>query len=82
MKTRWQWLQEGRIPNDNARWEVGEELNKTFVHALTEVITVIAMRDIPMNLKMMKRCKKLFLIFIRTEIAGDDYKRINITVMN
>ncbi|EXZ83947.1 hypothetical protein M069_1680 [Bacteroides fragilis str. B1 (UDC16-1)] len=40
------------------------------------------MRDIPMNLKMMKRCKKLFLIFIRTEIAGDDYKRINITVMN
>lgn len=30
MKTRWQWLQEGRIPNDNARWEVGEELNKTF----------------------------------------------------
>ncbi|MFK2430370.1 hypothetical protein ACIXUG_02240, partial [Bacteroides fragilis] len=30
MKTRWQWLQEGRIPNDNARWKVGEELNKTF----------------------------------------------------
>lgn len=30
MKTQWQWLQEGRIPNDNARWEVGEELNKMF----------------------------------------------------
>lgn len=30
MKTKWQWLQEGRIPNENARWEVGEELNKTF----------------------------------------------------
>ncbi len=30
MKTQWQWLQEGRIPNDNARWEVGEELNKIF----------------------------------------------------
>lgn len=21
MKTEWQWLQEGRIPNPNARWE-------------------------------------------------------------
>ena len=42
---------------------------------LTEVTIVIAMRDIPMNLKMMKRCKKLFLIFIRTEIAGYDYKQ-------
>lgn len=30
MKTKWQWLQEGRIPNENARWEVGEELNKTY----------------------------------------------------
>lgn len=30
MKTQWQWLQEGRIPNDNARWKVGEELNKMF----------------------------------------------------
>lgn len=30
MKTKWQWLQEGRIPNENARWELGEELNKTF----------------------------------------------------
>ncbi len=27
------------------------------------------------NLKMMKRCKKPFLIFIRTEIAGYDYKQ-------
>lgn len=31
MKTQWQWLQEGRIPNDNARWEVGEELNKIYL---------------------------------------------------
>lgn len=30
MKTKWQWLQEGKIPNENARWEVGEELNKTY----------------------------------------------------
>lgn len=29
MKTKWQWLQEGRIPNENARWKIGEELNKT-----------------------------------------------------
>ena len=34
MKTQWQWLQEGRIPNDNARWEVGEELNKMFCTCL------------------------------------------------
>ena len=27
------------------------------------------------SLKMMKRCKKPFLIFIRTEIAGYDYKQ-------
>ena len=30
MKTEWQWLQEGRIPNPNARWEYGEILNNTF----------------------------------------------------
>ena len=30
MKTEWQWLQEGRIPNPNARWEYGETLNNTF----------------------------------------------------
>ena len=30
MKTEWQWLQEGRIPNPNARWECGETLNNTF----------------------------------------------------
>lgn len=30
MKTKWQWLQEGRIPKDDARWESGDSLNKTF----------------------------------------------------
>lgn len=30
MKTKWQWLQEGRIPNEDAKWQVGEDLNKTF----------------------------------------------------
>ena len=30
MKTKWQWLQEGKIPNEDARWKVGEELNKTY----------------------------------------------------
>ena len=30
MKTEWQWLQEGRIPNPNARWKNGESLNNTF----------------------------------------------------
>lgn len=30
MKTEWQWLQEGRIPNPDARWKNGESLNKTF----------------------------------------------------
>lgn len=30
MKTEYQWLQEGRIPNEHARWELGESLNKTF----------------------------------------------------
>ena len=30
MKTEWQCLQEGRIPNPNARWEYGETLNNTF----------------------------------------------------
>lgn len=30
MKTEWQWLQDGRIPNNKARWEYGETLNKTF----------------------------------------------------
>ena len=30
MKTEWQWLQEGRMPNSDARWENGESLNKTF----------------------------------------------------
>lgn len=28
MKTKWQWLQEGRIPDEDARWEVGRDLNK------------------------------------------------------
>lgn len=27
MKTKWQWLQEGRIPNKDARWRSGRELN-------------------------------------------------------
>ena len=39
------------------------------------VNTVIAMRDIPMSLKMMKRYKKPFWIFIKTEIAGAEYKQ-------
>lgn len=30
MKTAWQWLQEGRVPNPDARWKNGESLNKTF----------------------------------------------------
>ena len=30
MKTHWQWLQEGRIPDPHARWRVGEELNRTY----------------------------------------------------
>ena len=40
------------------------------------VDTVIAMRDIPMNLKMMKRYKKPFGIFIKTEIAGPNINSI------
>ena len=39
------------------------------------VNTVIAMRDRPMSLKMMKRYKKPFWIFIKTEIAGAEYKQ-------
>lgn len=30
MKTEWQWLLEGRIPNSNARWKSGDSLNETF----------------------------------------------------
>lgn len=30
MKTEWQWLQEGRIPNPDARWKNGESLNEAF----------------------------------------------------
>ena len=30
MKTHWQWLQEGRIPDPHARWRVGEELNRNY----------------------------------------------------
>ena len=30
MKTHWQWLQEGRIPDPHARWRVGEELNRIY----------------------------------------------------
>lgn len=30
MKTEWQWLQEGRIPDGKARWKYGENLNKEF----------------------------------------------------
>lgn len=30
MKTEWQWLQQGRIPNQNAWWEYGDTLNNTF----------------------------------------------------
>lgn len=30
MKTEYQWLQEGRIPNEHARWELWKSLNKTF----------------------------------------------------
>lgn len=32
MKTKWQWLQEGRIPNPSARWRCGEDLNR--IHKL------------------------------------------------
>lgn len=28
MKTEWQWLQAGRIPNHDARWFLGDELNR------------------------------------------------------
>lgn len=30
MKTEWQWLQEGRIPNPDARWKNGASLNEVF----------------------------------------------------
>lgn len=30
MKTEWQWLQEGRIPDDKAKWSYGENLNKKY----------------------------------------------------
>lgn len=30
MKTAWQWLQEGRVPNADATWEHGEDLNRRF----------------------------------------------------
>lgn len=30
MKTEFQWLQEGRIPDDKADWKYGETLNETF----------------------------------------------------
>ena len=66
MKTQWQWLQEGRIPNDNARWEVGEELNKMFCTcAYGSATTVIAILMKHIYPKIVKRCKKPFLIFNR-----------------
>lgn len=30
MKTEFQWLQEGRIPNDKADWKHGKNLNETY----------------------------------------------------
>lgn len=75
MKTQWQWLQEGRIPNDNARWEVGEELNKIFCTCAYGSNYCYCHERYTHEPKMMKRCKKPFLIFIRTEIAGYDYKQ-------
>lgn len=28
MKTKWQWLQAGRIPNTDVRWRCGDDLNR------------------------------------------------------
>ena len=65
MKTEWQWLQEGRIPNPNARWE--------YAVTAANIAIVILMKHI--YPKIVKSYKKPFLIFIRTEIAGYDYKQ-------
>ena len=63
MKTEWQWLQEGRIPNPNARWEYGEILNNTFNVCSygSNIAIVILMKHI--YPKIVKSYRKPFLIF-------------------
>lgn len=64
MKTEWQWLQEGRIPNPNARWEYGETLNKihsTCAVTAANIAIVILMKHI--YPKIVKSYRKPFLIF-------------------
>lgn len=73
MKTQWQWLQEGRIPNDNARWEVGEELNKMFctcAYGSNYCYCHERYTHEPKNDEEMQKA-----ILILTEITGYDYKQ-------